>query len=169
MSTLTVATSAQKQALILAIEQFRDQLNDKLGDSCRELEFADDYFFDSKVTDLTTLRQRYTFAKAFATSFRTFPVGPTSYVYLLDDGIETNVVREALESLIDVEGDVEAPSLEEVFSVSNIKHIILTKATSPCVDVDIDVDALAKELNRQVAQTLEFTSPAKDLLASLKY
>lgn len=161
MNTLTLSTAAHKAALISAIEHQLEVTEDNIGSDASELQYAEDVEFDIVLTSINASRKQVAFMEAFLKGLTDVPVGISVFL----EELEVAVVKEALASLVDVESDDESPlSLDEVFSVYNIKQSILKTNTSWG---SLDVDALSRDLSNQARQTVDENSPAQDLLNSL--
>jgi hypothetical protein len=162
MSVLTLSTQAQRNALVKAIEFMEDILEDRLSEAQSDLASALGASYDlweklSKKVDDNY--KRVLFARAFNEALGSQPVGASVYL----EGLETEVVREALESLSDVSDGGDA-TLCDVLSVANVQRVIVSTQTAWGAT---DTEALASELLRQAREALDGDTAAADLLAQL--
>ncbi len=162
MSTLTLRNAEQKDALVQAVAYMNDYMSDLIGDRSRELEYVTESDFDTAMNEIVDLRRRQKFAQAFSVAVKDVPVGISVFL----EPLETEVIREGLQSVVDNNiMELEDPlSLDEVFSVHNIKQAVLASQTSWGA---LDVDFLSNKLSEQARQTVDSNSAAQDLLDAL--
>ncbi len=159
MTTLTLQNTAQKQALVYAIDCHHERVLEDIASEVDELTEASDENFDSALSAINASRKTIAFLEAFQKGLSDVPVGISVYL----ESFETDVVREALESVADIE-DGDERSVEDVFSVNNIKQAVLASQTAWG---SLDVEALSRTLSEQAGESVDGNSATQDLLDAL--
>ena len=158
MSTLHLSTAAHKAALVDAIAFMNEVNSDMLLDECSGLAALEGQEFDSSLEQIQNLRKREAFINSFTTALASVPVGMSVFL----EGVEVEVVRDGLQSLID--NQEEYADEKSPFSVENIKQLVLASQTSWG---SLDVEALSQKLSDQASETVDGNSAAQDLLDAL--
>lgn len=162
MKELYIRTSAQKAALVEAIEHHLEVLGDEIAAECSGLVDREGLSFDISISQINAQKKEVAFLNSFLPALEAHPAGAGG-VFL--EAFEVGVLKAALASLVDVQDEDSDEAIYIVISSENIKNTIRSTAREWGA---IDPERLAIELSRQAREALEGNSAAKDLLEQLK-